>query len=224
MLLSFIKISQLFDSCRISLLDGKYHVIKPPPIDIELTPDPKLYLGRSKKGVCCALDDYYVYILDESYGKMEWVWKTCIGLRHRQTDRPKPWTSQDINHGGSHDEYQDGNDEGVVEEKIETDFDNNNVNETKEWDSDDDNAIDTEGWGNSNSGGGITFLGFHPYKEVVFLSERLSRGLAYHLNTSKVEELGNLSLTHYGTCMGIQPFIEGSFPYTPWMGEFPDEN
>ena len=70
-------------------------------------------------------------------------------------------------------------------------------------------------------GGYITFLGFHPYKEVVFLSEGLIRGLAYHLNTSKVQELGNLFPTHYGTCMGIQPFIEGSFPYTPWIGEFP---
>jgi len=55
-------------------------------------------------------------------------------------------------------------------------------------------------------------------------SEGLSRGLAYHLNTSKVQELGNLSPTHYETFMGIQPFIEGFFPYTPWMGEFPEEN
>lgn len=62
-MLLFIKISLLFHSCRISLLDGKYQVIKP-PAGIELTPDPKLYLGRSLKGVYCALDDYYVYILD----------------------------------------------------------------------------------------------------------------------------------------------------------------
>lgn len=97
--------------------------------------------------------------------------------------------------------------------------------ETKEWDSDDDNVIHTEGWGNRDFGGYIiTVLGFHPYKEVVFLSEGLSRGLAYHLNTSKVQELGNLSPTQYGTFMGIQPFIEGSFPYTPWMGKFPEEN
>uniref|UniRef100_A0A0A9AAL8 F-box domain-containing protein n=1 Tax=Arundo donax TaxID=35708 RepID=A0A0A9AAL8_ARUDO len=208
---------------RISLLDGKYQVIKP-PADIELTPNPKLYLGGSQKGVYCALDDYYVYILDESYGKMEWVRKASISLRHRQTDRPKPWTLQDINYGGSHDEYQDGNDEVIMEQKFEWGFDNNNAVETKEWDSDNDNVIDTEGWGNSNFGGDITFLGFHPYKEVVFLSEGLSRGVAYHLNSSKVQDLGNLSPTHYGTCMGIEPFIKGSFPYTPWMGEFPEEN
>jgi Cft2 family RNA processing exonuclease len=27
---------------------------------------------------------------------MEWVLKTSICLRYRQTDRPKPWTLQDI--------------------------------------------------------------------------------------------------------------------------------
>jgi len=97
-MLLFIKISLLFHSCRLSLLDGKYQVIKP-PAGIELTPDPKLYLGRSQKGVYCSLDDYYVYILDVSYGKMEWVRKASIGLRHRQTDtRPKPTTASTQNY------------------------------------------------------------------------------------------------------------------------------
>ena len=43
-----------------------------------MTPDPKIYLGRSQKGVYCALDDYYVYILEISFGKMEWVRKASI--------------------------------------------------------------------------------------------------------------------------------------------------
>ena len=43
--------SVIFDSCRISLLDGKYQVIKPPLVDTELIPDPNLYLGKSQKGV-----------------------------------------------------------------------------------------------------------------------------------------------------------------------------
>ncbi|TVU02717.1 hypothetical protein EJB05_51787, partial [Eragrostis curvula] len=38
----------------------------------------------------------------------------------------------------------------------------------------------------------INFLGFHPYKEIIFLSEWVDRGLAYHLKSSKVEELGNI--------------------------------
>jgi hypothetical protein len=44
------------------------------------------------------------------------------------------------------------------------------------------------------------------------LSEGLSRGLAYHLNTSKVQDLGNLSPTHYGN-MGIEPFIVWNFHF-----------
>ncbi|KAL6843735.1 hypothetical protein ACP4OV_026306 [Aristida adscensionis] len=233
---------------RISLSDGKYRVIKPPAdINLEaLTPDPKLYLGRSQKGVYCALDDYYVYILDESYGRMEWVWKASVSLHiHSQTDRCKPWTLQDINYDGSPNEHQDGSDDEVMmEQKSEWGYDNNNLLEAKEWDSDDefidtegwgnsnfgvdtdadDEFIDTKGWGNSNFGVDTTVLGFHPYKEVVFVSKGLRRGLACHLNSGKVQDLGNLAPKDYGTCMGIEPFIEGSFPYTPWMGEFPEHN
>lgn len=196
---------------RISLSDGKYQVIKP-PVDIELFRCPHLYLGRSEKGVYCALN-MRVYILNESKGKMEWVCKSIIGLSHQQIDRPGPWTLQDINYHESHNEYEDGNDEAIVEQKFE-------------WDSDNDSVIDTEGRDKCHFSYGryFTFLGFHPYKEVVFLSDTLSRGLAYHLNSSKVQDLGNLRPTHYGTEMGIQPFIEASFPYTPWMGEFPEGN
>lgn len=52
------------------------------------------------------------------------------------------------------------------------------------------------------------------------MSDTLRRGLAYHLNSSKIQDLGNLHPTDYGTEMGIQPFIEASFPYTTWMGGF----
>uniref|UniRef100_I1QE14 F-box domain-containing protein n=1 Tax=Oryza glaberrima TaxID=4538 RepID=I1QE14_ORYGL len=91
-----------------------------------------------------------------------------------------------------------------------------------EWDSDSDNVIDINN--RSNLTGYVTFLGFHPYKEVVFLSHTLTRGLACHLNTRKVQDMGNIRPKYYGTDMGIQPFIEGSFPYTPWLGEFPEDN
>ena len=74
--------------------------------------------------------DHYVYILDESYGKMEWVLKTSIGLRYRQTDSPKPWTLQDIKYIGSRNEYQDGNDEVIMEENFEFGCDNKNVVES----------------------------------------------------------------------------------------------
>jgi hypothetical protein len=80
----------------------------------------------------------------------------------------------------------------------------------------------------------VRILGFHPYKEVIFLSEALEKrrhlssvsvekGLAYHVSTSKVEDLGNicpkdyLDFKYYG-----KQKIKYSFIYTPcWFGEFP---
>ncbi|CAD6232661.1 unnamed protein product [Miscanthus lutarioriparius] len=107
-------------------------------------------------------------LLDGKY-QMEWFLKTSICLRYRKTDRPKPWTLQDIKCIGSRDEYQDGNDKVIMEENFEFGCDYKNVVETKEWDSDDDNVIHTEGWGNRDIGGYIiTLLGFYPYREVVF--------------------------------------------------------
>ncbi|GJN05084.1 hypothetical protein PR202_ga22685 [Eleusine coracana subsp. coracana] len=41
------------------------------------------------------------------------------------------------------------------------------------------------------------FLGFHPYKEIIFLSGPSSEALAYHLNDRKVQYLGVLSINTY---------------------------
>ncbi|TVU48619.1 hypothetical protein EJB05_08260 [Eragrostis curvula] len=202
---------------RILLSKGKYQVIKS-PVATEEMECTDLYLGQSEKGVYCALYGYpsvfWIYILDESTGKMEWVFKyscdiwpalSCQGI-----DRSGPWTLQDINYQDLCNEDEDVNKEAIVEKKFE-------------WDSDSDNVVDTRSRGKYHTGGYITFLGFHPYKEVIFLCDTLRRGLAYHINSSKIQDLGNLHPTHYGTEMGIQPFIERSFPYTPWLGVFPDE-
>ncbi|KAL6627676.1 hypothetical protein ACP70R_031402 [Stipagrostis hirtigluma subsp. patula] len=197
---------------RISLSDGKYRVIKP-PVDIELFPCTNLCLGRSEKGVYCALDDNMsVYILNESHGRTEWALKGVIriGDQEVETDRSGPWTLQDINYHESQDEHEDGNDEAIVEQKFE-------------WDSDSENVINIGVRGNNQFDSYFTVLGFHPYKEVVFLSD-MRRGFAYHLNSSKVQDLGNLYPTDYGTCVGVQPYIQPSFPYTPWVGEFPEDS
>lgn len=193
---------------------GKYKVIKPPvAVGSEEMGWMDFYLGKSVKGVYCALHSshFLIYILDESIGKMEWIFKHSCNIQPCQiTDGPGPWTLQDINNQVGN-EYEDGNNEAMVEGKFE-------------WDSDNDNVIDTKSMGKYHSRGYIDFLGFHPYKEVVFLSDTLRRGLAYHLNSSKVQDLGNLHPTNYGTEVGIQPFIRGAFPYTPWMGWFPEDN
>ncbi|TVU43482.1 hypothetical protein EJB05_09957, partial [Eragrostis curvula] len=76
----------------------------------------------------------------------------------------------------------------------------------------------------------IGILGFHPYKEIVFLHRSWRRGLAYHLNSSKLEDLGNLRPKDDGSYADVRESyileyarsrIGRTFPYTPClMGEF----
>uniref|UniRef100_A0A0E0FV57 F-box domain-containing protein n=1 Tax=Oryza nivara TaxID=4536 RepID=A0A0E0FV57_ORYNI len=200
----------------ISLSDGKYRIIKP-PVEIERYEESNIYMGLSQKRVYCTFfdDPDIIYILDESYGEMEWVQKNAISClvihAFQQTDGP--WTLQDIT---------------IMNILMRTDMTTAIEEQNFDWDSDNDNFINTTDERNLRYGR-ITFLGFHPYKEVVFSSHSLSRGLAYHLNTmkfrgfGKIQDLGNLGPKYYGGCMGIQPFIEESFLCTPWMGEFPKD-
>jgi hypothetical protein len=68
----------------------------------------------------------------------------------------------------------------------------------------------------------FSILGFHPYKDIVFLSQHVKRGLAYHFNNGKVEDIGCLYPPCYEEVTN-QPYIEASFPYTPCLiGKFPE--
>ncbi|KAM0833210.1 hypothetical protein ACQ4PT_064399 [Festuca glaucescens] len=70
----------------------------------------------------------------------------------------------------------------------------------------------------------VEILGFHPYKEIIFLSASERTGLAYHLNESKIEELGNIYPKEYVQSKQVSNEQEKikSFPYTPcWIEEFP---
>jgi hypothetical protein len=71
----------------------------------------------------------------------------------------------------------------------------------------------------------IKILGFHPYREVVFLSESMEKGLAFHLKTSKIESLGNMYPTnynHFKNSPSDRSSIKYSFTYTPcWFEEYP---
>ncbi|OEL13086.1 hypothetical protein BAE44_0025896 [Dichanthelium oligosanthes] len=63
-------------------------------------------------------------------------------------------------------------------------------------------------------------------KEVVFLNDSCVRVLAYHLNSSKIQDLGYVyredKVHHLGN---EEPCVEMSFPYTPcWMGDFPQND
>jgi hypothetical protein len=67
----------------------------------------------------------------------------------------------------------------------------------------------------------VVILGFHPYKEIVFLSQSSEIGLAYHLNSSRVQVLGSSSPANDGAIVEDQDY-ESSLPYTPcWIDECP---
>lgn len=53
----------------------------------------------------------------------------------------------------------------------------------------------------------IRTLGFHPYKEILFLWTNSKRVVAYHLNSSKAQDVGKL----------LVPSVETSFVYTPLL-------
>ncbi|KAL6644841.1 hypothetical protein ACP70R_016449 [Stipagrostis hirtigluma subsp. patula] len=198
---------------RFTLTNGKYQVIKT-PIDIEEVKHVRPYLGRSEMGIYFAtLPEKYsyllrVWILDESCGHVDWVLKHHIDLEssalwaairlnyHEQIDGP--W----ILDVGNNDEAE--NSEILPKQNLE-------------WDSDNDNVLDDEDWAEERYDN-IYFLGFHPYKEIVFLMVSFT-GVAFHLNTSKVQYLGKLRPKEYYT---HSAGVYESFPYTPCLiGELP---
>jgi hypothetical protein len=69
----------------------------------------------------------------------------------------------------------------------------------------------------------VDMLGLHPYKEVLFLCESAKTGLAYHLNSSKIECLGDIYPENYVKYGGHEyDKVKYAFPYTPcWIEEFP---
>ena len=85
-----------------------------------------------------------------------------------------------------------------------------------EWDSDNDDILDTANPNEGECHGYLSILGFHPYKEVIFLNQKRERGLAYHFNSSKVQNLGSTFPKPYDDL-----YIQGmysSFIYTPcWI-------
>lgn len=197
--------------CRISLATNEYRVIKP-PVKIG-TYSECCYLGKSEKGVYCAILNhkfqFRVWILHESSSGRQMKWE----LKHRnnnlktamasldysyQPEDGGAWSFEDINYyhmfpdekdGVNHNEDGSGDDckEPPVKPKITDNF-------------------------------YITILGFHPFKEIVYLSNFYSMGLAYHLDSSKVQYLGNMCPKLYGVLAGQHADIETSFPYTPcWM-------
>jgi len=173
------------------------------PLESEVVgEDDVLNLGKSEKGVYCALlwNDRWphcrVWLLNESCDQTEWALKSNISLQAVVQNYPfsiqnrynKPWIV--INDKVDMKEAR-------AEEQFEWNFEDGAILETK----DSVETYDQETF----------FLGFHPYKEIVFFCLSRARAVSYHLNSSKVQELGIL----YDL-----PDIIKSFPYTPcWIGE-----
>ncbi|RLN40296.1 hypothetical protein C2845_PM01G34570 [Panicum miliaceum] len=203
---------------RLSLSSGKYQLIQPPAAfePSDWTPDEsyarRLSIGKSEKGVYSVLVDdsqINVWILDdESDGQIKWVSKQTVGHLPRLQQESYylleshgPWMLHDINPG-----FDDGGSESRGQ---------------FEWDSDNDNILPDNG----NRAGYkyfITFLGFHPYKEVVFLNDSFVRVIAYHLNSSKIQDLGYVYPKEEVHWLGNDIIcVERSFPYTPcWMRHY----
>nr|CAB3464903.1 unnamed protein product [Digitaria exilis] len=183
---------------RITLSDDEYQMIKS-PVESKIVDNGVFYLGKSEKGVYFALlwgdrwPQFRVWLLNESCGQMEWLLKSDTSLQEVVQNFPfnidnkysRPWI---VN-------YVKDVKEAQVEEESEWDFDNGIVLETKA-------KVETDHQE-------TFFLGFHPYKEIAFFWVSHTRVVSYHLNSSKVQELGILHV----------PSIMKSFPYTPCMLE-----
>ncbi|XP_073367780.1 uncharacterized protein [Aegilops tauschii subsp. strangulata] len=167
----------------------------------------KISLGKSENGVYFASLDRQrqlrVWILNESHGGgTEWVIKHDNNLHHMLSRG----VIEDINYSS---------------ENFTPPIDIKQVAEDKlEWDSDNDNTPDARGRVGKHYTSSISILGFHPYKEGIFLNDSIERSFAYHLSSSKLEDLGSIYPKDYNRM--YNSFIDQSFPYTPcWIGELP---
>ncbi|KAF6998170.1 hypothetical protein CFC21_014313 [Triticum aestivum] len=182
---------------RITLSTHKYQVI-PSPIGRQVTYLESLYLGKSIHGVYCALifnleERLRIWLLndDEVRGQTKWVLKNdvsiqpLVGITHQHFGLQNNglWTLQNTSY------------EPMAEQKFE-------------WDPDSDITLEAEAKAPiDHFHDDIRTLGFHPYKEILFLWTNCKRVVAYHLNSSKAQDVGKLPV----------PSIETSFVYTPLL-------
>ena len=127
------------------------------------------------------------------------------------------------NDNGEQEEEEDDDVEAEMEEEeeqeeydkegVQTENNEKAMSRDCEWNSDDDNILNIEDYDPYDNY--ITFLGFHPYKEVIFLAFPRLVGVAFHLKSSKVQYLGKTRPTEY-TWAPTNGIYE-AFPYTPCM-------
>ncbi|KAF2940593.1 hypothetical protein DAI22_03g284300 [Oryza sativa Japonica Group] len=201
---------------RLSLLDNKYRIIHR-PVDAEAREFSSRYLGKSKQGVYFASlskDRLLVWLLDEPCGDMKWVLMHQTDLGPSLATSHKldgHWILDDINYECSTWLFPKGRKPLTL------------ARENFEWNSDDDDIVNdaAEDTVKRRYDEYALILGFHPYKEILFI-ESMDRGYAYHLSSSKFEELGKLHPVSLHGIPNEHLDVELSFPYTPcWIEEFP---
>jgi hypothetical protein len=193
----------------------------------------EIKIARSEKGLYfVALDAswrknkcwFRVWILNEWCGQTEWMLKHDKDLKHMLPHKffckQVKWMLEDINYSMFRaSSLPEDNKKETTQEKFE-------------WNSDEDvedkDMVD-HGYLEDNKAvfDDIELLGFHPYKEIVFLGESKATCLAYHLNGSKIQELGNIYPKEYTYFQPVpnQRELIKSFPYTPcWIEELPGNN
>lgn len=230
-------------ACRISLSGGddEYRVIKPPAGISRRSQIP--FLGKSEKGPYLADSNneprhclrVWILVDDESNRESHWVLRHCnqhLGVvlpRCYLDDQVRgPWILEDINYSHDQGPYVGDDEKGTcaaslgglpshaaapVEEQQfhEDEFTLDSTTTTpKEY-----RSRPRDGYF-----GDFSVFGFHPCKEVVFLGAGYEdRAVAYHLNSSKFQYLGNnlLPTCFYGwyNINEVDPGIAEAFVYTP---------
>jgi hypothetical protein len=168
-------------------------------------------VGKSGNRVCFAALDKMsqqlrVWTLTESGDETEWLLKHHTVVSHPNYEHircaDEPWALDDA----ANEYYCDSETEDDDEEVSQEDGGDS-------WNSDDDDIIDTAEENDNGLRGRVRFLGFHPYKEVIFLRNVgiYYSAVALHLNGNKVQYLGGL---HPGC---YQRDMFDSFVYTPCL-------
>ncbi|XP_066162217.1 uncharacterized protein [Oryza sativa Japonica Group] len=206
---------------KITLNDHKYRVIRLPgdSASNRKTRDP--FLGKSKDRVCyvlvTGLSRLQIWLLNEtssssssssSYDDNEWVLKHGVDLGPIIQSYP-------CNHGRQQWIWHNADTKQDKTRELPA------VNDMEEFewaiDKDSDDIISGANESIHHNGEYISaVLGFHPFKDIVFLHDTNLRVVAYDYNKAKVQDLGMMFLYHN------TDRVVSSFPYTPcWIRDLP---
>lgn len=129
-----------------------------------------------------------------------------------------PWIMDVFDEGKSDEDAYDDSDDDEGNEIKDNVWDDDQgedekvlLNNKADWNSDDDSIMDIPNNADVGYAGVADFLGFYPYKEVIFLGGSANVAVAYHLIDMKVQYLGSLSINTY-----TRGYF-GSLVYTPCL-------